>query len=269
MTSHLQFAVWPYVALALLGGGLGLRVWLAPGAVPPAAPDRRWPISLLLLAAAHLLALLFPRWITAWNASAGRLYLLEGAGLAIGVVATAGWLRLVAQRLRSCQTGDRSLSRWVHEIADSMFLSLFLLALLSGVLTALFHRWGSSWGVATLTPYGRSLLAGEPQDAYPAALPFVVRLHVTATFGALAAFPWSRPGELLALALRRALTIRVPAAPAAAIKAWLGRHAGLLWPEEDARDLPYRDDNAVARPATAEESARLPPGDAFPSRSWP
>jgi len=273
MTSHLQFAVWPYVALALLGGGLGARVWLAGrqgASLPPdAGLGGRWRLSLILIAAAHLMALLFPRLITEWNASAGRLYLLEGAGIAIGLVATAGWLRLVAQRLRSCQPGDRSLSRCLHEIGDSVFLSVFLLALASGVLTALFHRWGSSWGVATLTPYGRSLLAGEPQDGYPAALPFLARLHVTATFGALAAFPWSRPGALVALALRRALTFRMPGAPAAAMKAWLDRHARLLWPEEDARDLPYREDNAVARAATPEESARLPPGDAFPSRSWP
>src|SRR5499427_8203282 len=120
-----------------------------------------------------------------------------GAGLgALGAWALMMWSHLTQS--------DESIGR---QAADAVFLALLFTALLSGSLTAILFRWGSSWGVITLTPYVVSLLHGRPAVELVAGLPFLVRLHVFSALATLAALPATRLGPVLIGGLRRGLQL--------------------------------------------------------------
>ena len=154
--------------------------------------------SLALLLVGHLAGLLFPRAILSWNSSPGRLYLLEGTAFLVGLGALVAWAGAAWRHLR------RTDAPFLVEIADSIFLSMVFVAIASGLGTAAFHRWGTSWGIATLRPYALSVLAGAPQSALVDGLPFLARLHLFATFVALAVFPLTRLAPLPILFAGRA-----------------------------------------------------------------
>src|SRR5207249_6521301 len=133
---------------------------------------RLWRFSLTLLVAGHFAGLLFPKVVLWWNQSPFRLYLLEGFAFALGLLALLGWIKLLWKHLA------QSTGSFLSEVADTVFLALLLVGLLSGSLTALIYRWGSSWGVATLTPYILTVLRGKPLLGFAAEMPFQVQLHV-------------------------------------------------------------------------------------------
>jgi nitrate reductase gamma subunit len=254
------FQTWPLLATSLCasglfvralvtrtelrGAGLALhraRLWVSGGRVPS--------VALVLLLAGHLAALLFPGAILAWNRAPARLYLLEGLGLAVGLGALAAWGRATSGHLR------RAHVPFIVEIGDSLFLAMIFLALASGLGMAALHRWGSSWGVVTLRPYALSILAGEPQSMLVERLPFLARLHLFATFAALAVFPLTRLAPLPILLVSRA------AAGCARPVAWLWRTGGAalrdrcaawLWNEPEVRWI----DQPAAAAEAALEAAR-------------
>lgn len=242
MKTSVLFSVGPYLALALFAAAAALRTLLTRQRLAAAERElfegRRgwrggalWRAGVGLLVLGHLAGFFFPKWILAWNASPTRLYLLELAALAAGVAALAGWLGLVWRHLGR---GTRSLAA---ELADTAFLSLIGVGLVSGILAALLHRWGSSWGAMILTPYAASVLRGEPQPELATQLPFLVQLHVVAALAALAFAPLTRLGLLLSVALHRVL--RAAGAPFVAgdlaVETWLQKHnpRPWIWPDED------------------------------------
>jgi len=120
-------------------------------------------------------------------------------------------------------------------------VSLLFTTLLSGSLTAILFRWGSSWGVITLTPYIMSLLRGRPAVELVAGLPFLVRLHVFSAFATLAALPATRLAPVLIVGLSRGLRlisapVQVLAYSASKIVEVVARRlnpAIWIWPEDD------------------------------------
>jgi nitrate reductase gamma subunit len=210
MKTNFLFRVWPYVAVLLFLGWLALRYVLmrkrldASGSELAEARDlfgggKLWRISLLLLLSGHLAGLLFPREILLWNVMPVRLYVLEGAGFAVGLAAFAGWAKLTWRHLGKSEAPVAS------QLADASFLSLLFTAFLSGLLTAVFYRWGSSWGVLTLTPYVSSLFRGNPASALASEMPFLVQLHVFSALAALAILPFTRVTPLLTVPLHYGL----------------------------------------------------------------
>jgi nitrate reductase gamma subunit len=193
------------------------------------------PFSLLMLFLGHLAGLLIPHKILLWNSAPSRLYALETLAFAIGLSALAAWAALMWRQLW------RSGGPILRQVGDAVFLSLLFVTLLSGLLTAVRYRWGSSWGVSTLTPYGLSLLRGKPAVAMIAGMPFLVQVHVFSGFVALAILPFTRVSPILIVALSRGLGFI--ARPISAGTAWarrllemgLRRHhpATWIWPEED------------------------------------
>ena len=243
MRSDFLFAVWPYVALALFALAVAIRYLLArrPMAVAAELGIRGsseafrggvlWRAGVALLVLGHLAGMLLPKEILAWNVSPKRLYLLEGVAFSSGLAALVGWIGLIWRRLGRGE-GSRA-----AETADVAFLSVLGVALASGLLTAVLHRWGSSWGVAILTPYTLSVLRGRPVADLARQLPYLAQLHVAAAFVALAVVPWTRLGAILVLALHRVLqAMGKPVAPAAvAVEAWLRKldPRPWIWPDED------------------------------------
>ncbi|WP_394826657.1 respiratory nitrate reductase subunit gamma [Pendulispora albinea] len=212
MKFAILFAVIPYVAAATFVVGLIGRFLLL-GKRWPAQPvwsrasQRRKPghralagAVIILVTLAHLAVLLAPGAVLAWNAVAWRLYALEGAAFAVGLLA----LVLGARALRRC-FGNRAPSA-AAEITDVVFLALLLTGIVSGLGLAAFYRWGSSWAAVTLTPYVASLTHARPQTEFLSEMPFLVQLHVFTAFAALALFPFSSVALAAMMATRRALT---------------------------------------------------------------
>jgi nitrate reductase gamma subunit len=192
---------------------------------------RIWWFSVLTLLAGHLAGLLLPRAILSWNVRPGRLYILEGVALAAGLAALISGAALVWRHL------GRPSGSVLTEAFDMVFLALALVVIVSGLLVAGVYRWGSSWGVITLTPYVGSLLRGEPVPELAAQMPFLVRLHILATFAALAVIPFTRLATfpLLALYKGQALLSQPVRTAENAINSWLSKHnpSAWFWPEED------------------------------------
>jgi nitrate reductase gamma subunit len=164
-----------------------------------------------------------------------RLYLLEGFAFVLGVGTLVGWSRLMWRHL------GRSGGSVASQLADVVFLSVSFVALLSGLLTAVFYRWGSSWSAATLTPYAWSLLRGNPVAALAAQLPFLVRLHVFSSLAAMAMIPVTRLAPLLMVPLHHGLGfllrgVSVLARPVGStLELVIERNNPLprIWPQED------------------------------------
>src|SRR5947209_1796607 len=242
MKTHFLFFGWPYIAIALLVVGIVVRYLLTRRQMPAVVTEvkeakaafggsRLWRVALLLLVVGHVVSLLFPRLILWWDTSAGRLYLLEFSSFIIGLLALVSFARLLWRQL-----GQSSRSALV-ELSDMVFLSLIFIGLISGLLMAGLYRWGSSWGVITLTPYVTSLLRLKPATQFAEQMPFLVRIHLFSTFAALAVLPLTRLAAIPVVALHFCLGMigRPATRIGAAAEAWLRRRnpAAWLWPEVD------------------------------------
>lgn len=235
-TGELLFLAFPYAALIIFLVGLGIRHALArrePGAVANAGAEAwhalrgspTWRVGLGVTALLHLAALVVPGAIQAWDGVALRLYLLEATGFVLGVVALIGIVQLIWR-------GN------VHGVADHALLSLVMIAIGSGLATAVLYRWGSAWSVATVVPYLRSLARGAPAPELVQHLPFLVRLHTFTWFALIAVVPFTSAARILvALGDRALLAVARPigaAGRAGQRGAARLSPARWLWPEEDA-----------------------------------
>jgi nitrate reductase gamma subunit len=236
------FAASPYIAFSLLLVGIGVRYFLDRRQMEAANKEMAeawsqfgggtvWRLSLLLLVTAHLLGTFFPHAILWWNGNTSRLYLLEGAGLIIGVSALVCWCGLLWRHLGQSSGG------LITELSDTVFFALLFVGLLSGVLTAILYRWGSMWSSATLAPYMASLVRAKPAANLASQMPFLVRVHVFSAFAAIAVFPLTRVASFVILVLNWALALLAGALASTTrvLEAWLRKRnpAAWLWPEED------------------------------------
>jgi nitrate reductase gamma subunit len=89
----------------------------------------------------------------------------------------------------------------------------------------------------TLQPYAMSILRGQPAILYVAQMPFLVQLHVLATFAALAVLPLTRLATLFIAAMNAGVALAsLPMRAAAnAFAGWTRKHnpSAVFWPEED------------------------------------
>ncbi|HZJ67925.1 MAG TPA: respiratory nitrate reductase subunit gamma [Kofleriaceae bacterium] len=256
LEGDLLFLAFPYAALLVLIAGIGLRFAMSrrdPEATRAGARSAwelfsgttTWRIGLAVTFGLHLLGLLIPRSILAWNGVPVRLYLLEDGGFLLGVVALVGWVKIMRRHINKTTASARAT---LQEIADCGLLSLFCMALVSGLVIAILYRWGSSWSASTLAPYMQSLASGAPQTQLVEDLPFLVRLHVLSWFAIIALVPFTSASLIAVSLLDRAVALVVRPIDAATA---MGRRtmaklspAKWLWPEEDAVDLTAKVDNA-------------------------
>ncbi len=202
----LLFVVFPYVALALAVIGTFYRAVRRPftlsslssqllerkklywGSVP-----FHWGVVIILTG--HLVALVIPQTFVVWNRVPARLAVLEITGFALGIWALVGVLVLGYRRLSEKRI------RAVTSLMDGIVLTLVGLQVLTGVLTAVLHRFGSVWGVGVMVPYVRSLLSLQPRADLLAPMPFTVQTHVVLFFVFLSLFPFSRLAHIVTLPL--------------------------------------------------------------------
>jgi nitrate reductase gamma subunit len=197
VTERWVFATWPYLAVAcllLVPAGRALvarhpcrdvyahlhrqapRFWGA----------TLWRWSLATVIAGHVLILVLPDVVLAWNRSPERLLALEAVLFASGSAALVGLLAILSRRV--------TVSRGpLASLLDSIVLSLFTLTMISGLLLGVFHRWASSWSAVTLAPYFSSLAAFEPDASLVADMPFLVRFHLVTAFALMTLIPLRLP----------------------------------------------------------------------------
>ncbi len=241
MENSSVFALGPYLAFGLFGGGIIVRYLLRlrlPGALQAELAQARnifagriWWISLFTLLAGHLAGLLFPQALMSWNANQLRLYVLEGVAGVAGLTAVVSSAALIVRYLR------RPTISLLTELFETAFLAFLFVGTVSGVLVAILHRWGSSWGVTILTPYAVSILRGQSAPDLAAQMPFLVRLHILSAFVALALVPLTRLSMFLVVSIHRSVVLAsLPIRAAGNVaSAWLARHnpSAWFWPEED------------------------------------
>lgn len=191
------FGVFPYVAFALAIGGSLYRYYhdrftfssfssqllesrqLFWGSVP-------WHYGIVILLIGHLIGLLIPGGVAAWNGEPLRLYILEITAFGLGLLSLLGiavlmWRRITMPRARVVTTR-----------MDWVLLALLLVQVLTGLYTAIFERWGSFWYLSNAVPYLVSLVTLNPQVQLATSLPMSTQIHALDAFLLVAIYPFSR-----------------------------------------------------------------------------
>ena len=147
--------------------------------------------GIILLLFGHLVGLLIPRTVLMWNSHPLRLYVLEVAALAFGVLTLAGLLSLVVRRLQAHKV------RVTTSAADWIVYVLLLVQVTGGMAVAVLYPWGTSWYAAAAAPYLQSIFLLRPDVSYVAGLPLLVQLHIVNAFVIIALFPFTRLVHIL------------------------------------------------------------------------
>jgi len=134
----------------------------------------------------HLIGFLIPSSVLAWNAKPVRLYTLEITALAFAFLFLAGLIVLIYRRIKVKRIA------LVTSKMDIVVYIVLLGAAITGVYTAFFYRWGSSWFASVLTPYLRSIFTLNPDIAAILPLPLMVKLHIINAFIIFGIFPYTR-----------------------------------------------------------------------------
>ncbi|OHB74710.1 MAG: respiratory nitrate reductase subunit gamma [Planctomycetes bacterium RBG_16_59_8] len=151
--------------------------------------------GIILVLLGHFVGFLFPRELLAWNGVPWRLYILEATGLVLGLLALWGIIVLIARRI----AGERV--RVVTSTMDVILLVVLLIQIGTGVGTAIFDRWGSSWYAGSAAPYLWSVLFFRPDISLVANLPLLPQIHICGGFLVLALLPFTRLVHILSFPL--------------------------------------------------------------------
>src|SRR5690554_5585814 len=143
-----------------------------------------WGIVFLFFG--HLTAFLVPRSVLLWNRSPLRLQILEVTAFAFGLMVLIGLILLIIRRINT---------KRLHIVTTKMDIFVYLILLnqtITGLWTAFFFRWGSSWFASVLTPYLWSIFKFQPDVAAVTQLPFMVQLHIASSFVLIGMIPFTR-----------------------------------------------------------------------------
>jgi nitrate reductase gamma subunit len=149
--------------------------------------------GILVVLGVHLLGLLVPRGVLAWNSQPLRLWIGEVTGFAFAVLTLVGLVNIVVRRLTN------SLARRVTTVGDWVVYALLFAQVGLGIWVAAFHGWGSSWFATSASPWLWSLVKFAPDVAYVAPLPLAVKLHFVNAFLLIGFFPFTRLVHVLVL----------------------------------------------------------------------
>lgn len=139
----------------------------------------------------HVAAFLIPRQILAWNSRPLRLYILETSALIFALLTLAGLCGAIYRRLTVPKV------RVVTSGMDWVVLALLLVQVTSGLSTAVFHPWGSSWFAAEVAPYLWSLVKLHPDFSFIATMPLAVKSHIVTAYILIGVAPFSRLVHIL------------------------------------------------------------------------
>lgn len=193
----LLFMVLPYLAMFIFFIGTIMRYRKAPYTYSSFSSQflenrqHFWGLvpfhyGIVIVLVGHIIAFLIPGQILVWNSQPLRLYILESSALAFALLALVGLSGAILRRLRFSKV------RAVTSRMDWIVFALLLAQVVSGVFTAIFHPWGSSWFAAALAPYLWSLVKLNPNLAFVTAMPLVVKLHIVMAYTLVGVTPFTR-----------------------------------------------------------------------------
>jgi nitrate reductase gamma subunit len=148
--------------------------------------NRPFHWGIILLFFGHLIAFLIPSAVLAWNEKPVRLYILEISAFSFGVLSLIGLVILIIRRIQV---------KRIHIVTTRMDIFVYVILsvmVITGLYTAFFLRWGSSWFAQVLTPYLRSIFTFNPDTTAVTALPFIARVHVISAFVLIGMIPYTR-----------------------------------------------------------------------------
>jgi nitrate reductase gamma subunit len=151
-----------------------------------------WHYGIILVLLGHLIGILIPQSVLAWNSVPVRLYVLEISGLALGILALFGLLALIYRRLTD------SRAKAVTTSWDVLLLIVLLIQVVTGILNASMYRWGSNWYAASAVPWIWSVLSLSPKPAYVATLPLITKVHIFNALIIIGLIPFTRLVHMLA-----------------------------------------------------------------------
>jgi nitrate reductase gamma subunit len=143
-------------------------------------------IGLLVVFLGHLIAMVLPQTMLAWNSIPVRLIALEVTGLVFGLSLLVGLVSLMYRRVTNARI------RAVTTKTDIAIELLLLVQVILGCWIAIGFRWGASWFAADLTPYLWSLVTLSPETGPIFALPWVIKLHIVGAFVIVFMVPFTR-----------------------------------------------------------------------------
>jgi nitrate reductase gamma subunit len=149
--------------------------------------------GILAIVVGHLIAFLIPREILWWNRHPVRLYVLELSVLICGLLTLIGLLACMVRRWTNAKV------RLVTTASDWIIYALLLIQVVSGIYTAVFYPWGSSWYATSAAPYLWSLVKLNPDVSYVASMPHMVKLHIINAFVIVGFFPFTRLVHILVI----------------------------------------------------------------------
>jgi len=147
--------------------------------------------GILAVLLGHIIGFFLPSAILSWNAEPLRLMVLEVTGIAFAVLTLVGLVNIMVRRF------TRRLARVVTTRGDWVVYLLLLVQVLTGIGISVFHGWGSSWFATNLTPWLWSLVALNPEVAFVAPLPLLVKAHIVNAFLLIGFFPFTRLVHIL------------------------------------------------------------------------
>lgn len=156
-----------------------------------------WHYGITTILLAHLLAGLFPSAAEFILGGRYRLLVIEITGIALALFAFFGLLVLIVRRLPR-----KILARHATSYMDGVLLGFLLLQVTTGVLIAIFDRWGGLWYLRTAVPWFWSLVKLHPDMSTVIRLPGLVKLHFVFGFAVILLFPFTRLVHLVMLPLQ-------------------------------------------------------------------
>lgn len=202
MSDILLYAVLPYVAMAWFLLGTILRYRRAPFTYSTLSSqfleNRKhfWSTvpfhyGILGVLAIHLAGLLIPSTVLWWNSVPLRMFVLELSGLALAFLALFGLINSMHRRLTMPKL------KVVTNGADWILYLLLVVQIVLGIAIAVKHNWGSSWFSSSASPWLWSLIKLNPEPAYVASLPLLIKLHIINAWLIVAFFPFTRLVHIL------------------------------------------------------------------------
>ncbi|MFQ5632020.1 MAG: respiratory nitrate reductase subunit gamma, partial [bacterium] len=147
--------------------------------------------GVLTILAGHVIGFLLPKQVLWWNSVPLRLYILEVTAFIGGIFTLVGLVNIVIRRMTDAK------AKMVTSTADWIVISILIVQVGTGLYTAIFHNWGSSWFAASLAPYLWSIVKFSPEIAYVTPMPLMVKLHIIGAFAIILLFPFTRLVHIL------------------------------------------------------------------------
>ena len=111
----------------------------------------------------------------------------------LGFLAFFGLLVFTYRRLTDIRVKSVT-SGW-----DVLTLIVLLIQVFTGLINAIFYRWGSSWYAATAVPWMWSIFTLQPDPSYVAGLRLITKVHIFNAMIFIALIPFTRLAHFIVI----------------------------------------------------------------------